>query len=181
MSIIEYTFRRISSYDIFCDESFNDIHSIFYKGIDIKNVGRKVVIEIISKINLNLDIISINSIKEKQNDIKTIIKIMDIFECEQNFYIIWEDFLNNSIQKIPLDLSDKMIEKIFKSLQEILIFVVDNNLLIDSIKYDDIFYNKDTNDIKILLRPQKKKKEIIYGSPIYSPHQRRKVNVITNL
>ena len=181
MSIIEYTFRRISSYDIFCDESFNDIHSIFYKGIDIKNVGRKVVIEIISKINLNLDIISINSIKEKQNDIKTIIKIMDIFECEQNFYIIWEDFLNNSIQKIPLDLSDKMIEKIFKSLQEILIFVVDNNLLIDSIKYDDIFYNKDTNDIKILLRPQKKKKEIIYGSPIYSPHQRRKVNGITNL
>ena len=69
---MEYTFRRISSYDIFCDESFNDIHSIFYKGIDIKNNGKKVLIEFISKTNLNLDMININNIKQKQNEIKTI-------------------------------------------------------------------------------------------------------------
>jgi len=171
----EYTFRRINNYDIFYDKYINDIYSIFYKGFEIKNIGRKLTIEVISKTNLNINIINVNNIiqKQKLEQIYVTFNILDIFECEQNFYIVFEDFLNKQFTNIPVNLENDLIEKIFISLQKVFIFIIDHSLLCDSINYDSIYQNKQSNTIKILLRPQKKKKLVVYGSPIYSPHHRR--------
>lgn len=182
--IKEYTIMRINNYDINCDEYINDVYSIFYKAIEYKKTGNKVTIEIISKTNLTMDINNIkNFIRnyDKIDVINVIYKILDVFECEQNLYIVWEDNICNGVGGVTNGgvnkkvnggtnggvngvISDEIIENIFKSLQQIFAFVVDNELLIDVIKYEDIHSDR------IMIRPQKKRKSIVYGSPIYSPH-----------
>lgn len=163
--IKEYTIMRINNYDINCNDYVNDIYSIFYKAIEYKKTGNKVTIEIISKTNLTMDLVNIKNIIRNQDKIDVIYKILDVFECEQNLYIVWKDFMEEIGNKVNGLIGDKLIEQIFKSLQKIFAFVVDNELLIDVIKYEDILdYDK------IFIRPQKKRKTIVYGSPIYSPH-----------
>jgi len=180
IKIEEYTIMRINNYDINCDEYINDIYSIFYKGIEFKKTGKAVVIEIISRTNLTLDLTNIKNIMFNQDKIDVIYKILDVFECEQNLYIVWEDFMSVNKDKINEDkinedkINEDFIDKTFKLLQKIFIFVVDNGLLIDSIKYEDI------NCDKIMIKPQKKRKTIVYGSPIYSPHHRLINNSQTN-
>jgi len=167
----EYTIMRINDYDIIYDDYINDVYSVFYIGIEYKKTGKNVVIEIISKTNLTMNIINIKNIIRKCDKIDVIFKMLDVFECEQNLYIVWEDFMNNmSINREIIIDNDKTIERIFRLLQKIFIFVVDNGLLIDAIKYEDIIIN--INYDKIMIRPQKKRKAIVYGSPIYSPHYR---------
>lgn len=169
--IKEYTIMRINNYDIYCDEYINDVYSIFYKGIEYKKTGKTVIIEIIAKTNLTMDIINIKNIIHICDKIDVIYKILDVFECEQNLYIVWEDFIGDRVNGgINGEISDDIIENIFKSLQKIFIFVVDNDLFIDAIKYEDIYYDK------IFIRPQKKRKTFVYGSPIYSPHYKNGVN-----
>lgn len=178
--IKEYTILRLNNYDINCDHYINDVYSIFYKGIEYKKTGRNVIIEVIAKTNLTMDVVNIKNIIRNCDKIDVIYKILDVFECEQNLYIVWEDFIiinekvkvnggenrvNGGENGINGEINDKLIEQIFKSLQKIFIFVVDNELLIDVIKYEDIHSDR------IMIRPQKKRKTIVYGSPIYSPHK----------
>jgi hypothetical protein len=183
----EYTFRRINNYDIDCDDYINDVYSIFYKSFEIKNSGLSVVMEIVSKLNLNFNFENIREIMCVQKKCSYIFKINDVFDDEQNFYIVWDDFISQYQSILNQDLNDDLIQKIFVALKNILIFVIDNEIHCDSIIYDQIFYNKKNNKIKILLRPQKKKKNIIYGSPIYSPRLLNKAltviedNIVTNI
>ena len=172
-----YNVRRFkNTYDIIFgyDIMINDIYSSFHRGYNIQNMGDVILIEIISKINIQIDMQIITKIKNMKNI--NIFKILDVFDDEQNFYIVWEDFTNyEQISRDNLDIN--LVNLIYSELKDIEDKIILNEILCDSIKITDIYVNN--NKIKILLRPQKKNKNIIYGSPMYSsPNFISKINMI---
>jgi hypothetical protein len=179
----EYTFKRIKNYDINCDDYINDVYSIFYKGFEIKYQGTRVVVEVVAKSNLNFNIENIRDIMIYQDKCSVIFAIVDVLDCDQNFYIVWDDFLSEYQSINNIDINDLNIMNIYMALREILIFVIENDILCDVIIYDQIFINKNNGTIRVLLRPLKKKKNVIYGSPIYSPkitRTKQQINLETN-
>jgi len=160
-----YNIIRIANrYDIIIDDApINDVHSNFYISYDIKSNGNKIQTEIVSRLNLQLDL---DNLKKISNiNIDNIISILDLHEDDDNYYIFWENF--GDLKQLSIDDVDStLIDSVFIGLRIILQSIIKHNIHIDVIRLSDIYIKNDS--IKIMLRPQKKNKNIVFGSPIYS-------------
>jgi hypothetical protein len=104
-------------------------------------------------------------IKPNQLSNEYIISPIDIIYDDNNIYLIYENY--KLYDKINItNINDFYI--FFNQFRNLIVYLINNNIEIEPIKIEDIYFIKNKN-IKVIVKQFRKNKNIKYGSPIYSP------------
>ncbi len=167
---IEINIKNISDYEIYFHKCIQTYKSIkVYEGKNIKT-KEKILVEV-----YNTEIIFLaKRIKNKiiKLDHPNIISILDIIIEFSSIYIIkpyykikiFDTTINNFIK----------LKQIVRGVK----FLFDKNIDIEQITIDNIYYDNKDNLIKIspFFSPPTIQKNILYGSPLYSPPEFLSIN-----
>jgi hypothetical protein len=159
MSSIDINIKRLrNKYD--CNLSsiieYNGV-SILYEGYEINNtVNNEVIVEAISGMYYkNL----------KPINHPNIIQIKDRIYENNTYYLIYDNYKRlSNIDK----LEDLEFSMFFRTFQNIIVYLVENNIEIEPIRLEDIYKNSNEQHY-FLIKNIRTNKNINYGSPIYSP------------
>jgi hypothetical protein len=121
---------------------------------DINNIN--IIIEVIPLIHLIKPNILVHD---------NIISPIDIIYDNNNIYLIYENYKLYDKLNIT-NCNDFYI--FFNQFRNLIVYLVDNNIEIEPIKIEDIYFIKSKN-IKVIVKQFRKNKYTKYGSPIYSP------------
>ncbi len=120
----------------------------------------------INNINIIIEIIPLKYlIKPHQITNEYIISPFDIIYDNNNIYLIYENY--KLYDKINItNINEFYI--FFNQFKNLIIYLINNNIEIEPIKIEDIYFiNK--KYIKVIVKQFRKNKNIKFGSPIYSP------------
>ena len=156
MSITINIKRIRNKYDINLDIPVeNTPFSIFYNGYKLNTVvNNEIIIEVVP---LKYQIIP------QYFPFKYIINLIDTVYDNNNLYIVYENY--KSLKNISITNKEEF-NNFFNEFRDLIKFIVENNLEIEPIKINDIYFKE---HIYVLIKQIKKNKSIKIGSPVYSP------------
>jgi hypothetical protein len=167
---IEINIKNINNYEIYfhkCIMTYNTIN--VYEGRNIKT-KEKIIVEV-----YNTDIIFLaKRIKNKIIKIEhpNIIIILDIIIEFSNIFII-KPYYKMKIIDVNINNFIKL-KQIMRGIK----YLFDKNIDIEQINIDNIYYDEKDNLVKLspFLSPPLIQKNILYGSPLYSPPEFLNIN-----
>jgi hypothetical protein len=117
-------------------------------------------------INVIIEIIPLNYlIKPIKILNEYIISPFDIIYDMNNIYFIYENY--KLYDKININ-NINIFYIFFNQFRNLIVYLINNNIEIEPIKIEDIYFTKNKN-IKVIVKQIRKNKNTKYGSPIYSP------------
>ena len=167
---IEINIKNINNYEIYLHKCITNYKNInVYEGKNLKT-KEKVIVEVY---DINIIFLA-KRIKNKiiKIDHPNIISILDVIIEFSNIYII-KPYYKTKIINIQINnfIKLKQIVRGFK-------FLFDKNIDIEQITINNIYYDENNNLLKIspFFSPPVIQKNILYGSPLYSPPEFLNIN-----
>ncbi len=168
--LIEINIKNINDYEIYFHKPIMSYKSInVYEGKILKT-KEKIIVEV-----YDMDIIFLaKRIKNKiiKIDHPNIISILDVIIEFSNIYIIKPYY---KIKLINTNINDIIKTKqIIRGMK----FLFDKNIEFEQININNIYYDDKNNLLKLspFLSPPTIQKNILYGSPLYSPPENSNIN-----